>query len=111
MPIANCFVTEKEVYLEGIDQLALEWAAKISTDVHDITINVIPSYRQVGQTYSVMVNLFLPDFWTPDEVKGIQVGLLETICRCLKVKAEKVFIITSLITSGHVVEDGKIVTW
>ena len=55
--------------------------------------------------------LYLPDFWTPDEVKGIQVGLLETICKCLEIKKERVFILTSLITSGHVVEDGKIVSW
>jgi hypothetical protein len=58
-----------------------------------------------------MVNLYLPDFWTPDEVKDIQAGLLETVCKCLHVKRERVFIVTTLITSGHVVEDGKIVSW
>jgi hypothetical protein len=111
MPIANCFVNKEYVTSDGMDHLALEWAGRISTDVNDITINVIPAFRQLGQSYTVMVNLYLPDFWTGDEVKGIQVGLLESICKCLKIKAEEVFIMTLLITSGHVVENGKIVSW
>jgi len=65
MPIANCFITENEVNLDGLDNLAREWAGKISTDVNDITINIIPSFKQIEQTYSVMLNLYLRIFGSP----------------------------------------------
>lgn len=111
MPIANCFIKENEVVLDGLDVLITEWAAKIGTDVNDITMTFIPVLRQAGQTYSVLINLYLPDFWSSDEVKGIQVGLLDSVCKCLKVQSDRVFILTVLISTGNVVENGKIVTW
>lgn len=111
MPIANCFIKESEVALDGLDLLVTEWASKIGTDVNDITMTFVPVLKQAGQTYSVLINLYLPDFWSGDDVKGIQISLLDSVCKCLNVKADRIFILTMLISTGNVVENGKIVSW
>lgn len=111
MPIANCFIKAGEVSMSGVESLAREWANQIDADVKDITVNVITGHQQSGQQYAVLVNLYLPDFWTEDEIKIIQLGLLNSIKECLHIDEEQVFIMTSIIEAGHVVENGKIVSW
>ncbi len=111
MPIANCFVSGIEVSAESGNQIARAWAAKINTNISDITLSFIPVSFQAGQTYAVMIQLYLPDFWSGEETKGVQLELLNAVCAALMIQASHVFIVTHMVTSGHVVENGKIVTW
>jgi len=111
MPIANCFVKEKQIAQEDIQDLAEKWASEVNIDVKDICVTFIPDCIQVGQQYKALVHLYLPSLWSEDQVHHIQKSLLRILCEFLKVEASEVFIMTSIILSGHVVENGEVVKW
>ena len=111
MPIANCFIKEKKIARQNIQDLAEKWASEVKVDVKDICLTFIPDCIQAGQQYKVLVNLYLPSLWSKDQVKHIQKSLLGILCGFFNVDASKVFIMTSNIQSGHVVENGEIVKW
>jgi hypothetical protein len=110
MPIATCFAA-KTVAAEKIEEIVTEWAGISGTAKKDICITLVPYHLQGGQQYDMLVNLYLPTLWSKTDVKKIQLGLLKTLCKHLELAEEKVFIMTSLIASGHVVENGAIVSW
>lgn len=111
MPIVHCFIKEKEVIPSKIDDLIAEWAHITGIETKDICLNMITDFYQFGQQYSILVNLYLPTLWAEHDVKRIQIGLLRVISKYLDVFPEKVFIMTSWIQPGHVVENGEIVDW
>lgn len=111
MPIAHCFIKEKEIVSSKIEDMAIEWANTIGVETKDVCLNLITDFYQFGQKYTILVNLYLPTVWSEDERKKIQIGLLQVLAKHLQVTPEKIFIMTSLIQSGHVVENGEILYW
>ncbi len=111
MPIANCFIKEKQISLKELRKLSESWASEIQVDVDDVCLTFIPDCIQAGQQYKVLVNLYLPSLWSEDQVNHIQKSLLGILCGFFKVDSSQVFIMTSIIQSGHVVESGEIVKW
>ena len=111
MPIATCYVKDKTITNRQWDALTSEWAAQIGVDVKDICLTIVTNYQQSGEQYDALVHLNLPSLWSKEEVKNIQLKLLTLLKELLKVPGKKIFILTSIIQSEHVVEDGKIVKW
>jgi hypothetical protein len=111
MPIATCFLKNKSINPEELQQLVNEWAALIQVDQKDICVNAVTGFQQAGQNYELMINLYLPSLWSEKDVGKIQTSLLELFCQYLNLNVSEVFIMTSIIQSGHVVENGEIVRW
>ena len=111
MPIANCFIKDKKVSQQELQQLAEKWASDAEVDVKDICLTFIPNCIQAGQQYIALANLYLPSLWNDEQIHHIQKSLLRIICEFLRVESSEVFIMTSMIQSGHVVESGEIVKW
>ncbi|TGM81106.1 hypothetical protein EHQ99_07035 [Leptospira bouyouniensis] len=58
-----------------------------------------------------MVILFLPSLWDKTNIERIQLSLDKLLKKHLKLGGSDVFIITNLVHSGNVTENGKIVKW
>ena len=111
MPIANCLILNEKHLTANIEILASEWARLIPTNQEYITISFIKVVEQLGKQFEIMVQLYLPSIWKAEEVEKIQLTLLKVLTENLKVKTEEIFIMTSIIQSAHVVENGEIQTW
>lgn len=111
MPIANCFIKRKDIPETLLDTMVREWGMRIGVAEKDICLNFISGFVQAGRSYEVMVNLFLPNLWAEQDIRNIQQSLLDILSGSLHLKKEDIFIMTSVIASGHVVENGQIITW
>ena len=111
MPIANCFVRDDLPAEADIDALTAIWSDESGVDRQHMTINLIAGTRQAGAPYRVMAFLYLPTLWTSEQVRQLQVGLAKALSRGFAVPAIEVQVITALVESGHVVEDGKTQDW
>ena len=111
MPIANCFIHKKYSIHADYQQLVREWAQVLQISETDITLNVITDHKQFGQQYPAMINLFLPSLWSEKDIEKIQRTLSELLQKHLKIESDEVFIMISLINSGHVFSEGKVERW
>lgn len=111
MPIANCFIKNKQIKPEDLQELIIKWSEEIQVDVKDICFTVVTDFLQAGQQYEILVNLYLPSLWSENDVTTIQKGLMRVLTTFFKLKPSEIFILTSIIQSGHVVENGEIVEW
>jgi hypothetical protein len=110
MPIANCYI-QIEVSKQQLETLTKDWAQTIEVDLKDICLSFVNIHAQTGQNYKVMVNLFLPTLWEAKSREKIQLSLDTLLKKHLELEDEDVFIITSLVQSGNVVENGQIIRW
>ncbi|MBT1703557.1 hypothetical protein [Chryseosolibacter indicus] len=109
MPVAT-ILSKKDIHSSG-QQIIDSWAEEIGIESNDITINIITDFSQFGNSYPIMVNLYLPTIWNEESVKQIQLSLIEVLSKHLKTEAKDIFIMTMLISSGHVVDKGQIGVW
>jgi hypothetical protein len=110
MPIANCIVNNFGLPLIDYQLVVNEWADEIPTKRENITLSFIAG-SQYGNKYKMLVNLYLPSVWKSGEVERIQLTLLNTLIKHLNLNKEEIFVLTSIIHSGHVVENGEIQNW
>ena len=110
MPIAYCFVKEKLLPEVSIDQIVNALATEAAMNPNDITVNLV-AVQQVGNPYPVMINLYLPAVSSAEDVQNIQLALHKVVTDHFQVLNNEVFIMTSLIQSGHVVENGRTMEW
>ena len=111
MPIANCYIKKEISGDADFQQLVAEWAKILQLSENDITLNLITDYKQFGQPYLVMVNLFLPSLWSETDIEKIQHTLSDLLQKHLKIDPGQIFIVTSIIESGHVLSEGKVERW
>jgi hypothetical protein len=111
MPIANCLVKDIEIIPEEWEKMVTDLAAKAKLQVTEITLNVITGGWQFGNPYKVMITLYLPTLWNSVDIELIQKSLLSALTSNLNLPPEDIFIMTSLVESGNVVENGKMVWW
>lgn len=109
MPIANCIIASD--VKQGLSNLVELWANESGKSSEHMTINIISSTRQFGNEYSVMANLLLPSAWSSSDVSLLQVGLAKALATHFCISISKVQIVTSIIGSGLVVENGKEIQW
>ena len=111
MPIANCFIKSELTSILNHSKIVEDWAKSIGLETKDITINLISDFVQIGKTYEIMVNLYLPSHWSDENIKNIQVQLLNILIKHFNLKTTQIFILTNIIQSGHVLENGKVAEW
>lgn len=111
MPNANCFLKDKTVDRDELEKMVLEWAEVIGVDIKDICINIVTDFIQLGKKYSAMVCLYLPSLWSNNDKERIQMELLNILAKYLRTTEDNIFIVTSIVESGNVVENGEIVKW
>ncbi len=111
MPIANCFLND--VFTDEINfkSMTEEWAKVLKINPEDITLNIFTDFEQFGNNFRVMVNLLLPSVWSETEIQRIQTSLSELFSKYLNIKPSEIFIMTSIVKTGHVTSNGKIEEW
>ena len=65
----------------------------------------------MGKEYAVIATLLLPSIWLRNEISALQKGLARALSVYYSLPNEQVFITTSIVDSGFVVENGNEVTW
>lgn len=114
MPIANCFISPDCNSIPGRSQYLIRlWAdySGIPQVASEMTINLILSKEQKGKKYMAMAFLVLPSIWSKDDVSALQLGLSRALSEYYSISTDKVFIATSVVNSGLVVENGHEITW
>ena len=65
MPIANCVVIRRNFQEVMSSETLIElWAAASGTSSEHMTVNIIESSNQQGNTYDIMATLYLPSLWS-----------------------------------------------
>jgi len=113
MPIANCYLDPLVLSSINSNKGALidTWAVESGIKADQMTINIIAYSEQAGRQYQAIANLYLPSLWSEENVSSIQVGLARSIAAVGGVTPDKIMVMTQIIASGHVVENGGVVTW
>jgi hypothetical protein len=75
-----------------------------------MTINLLEAH-QAGKRYAVMAWLYLPSIWPDDAVGVLSEGLAAALADAFVVEPSSVQVVTSIVASGFVVEDGETVNW
>lgn len=109
MPIANCIITSD--CIEGSGNLIELWSDESSISSEHMTINAITSSKQLGNKYKVMVNLLLPSMWSVADISELQSGLARALAQYYTLGLSDVHVVTTIVSSGLVVESGEKITW
>ena len=75
-----------------------------------MTINVLAAHR-AGRQYAVMAWLYLPSLWSEQGVIALAEGLAAALADLSDAEPSAVQVLTSVVTSGTVVEGGKTLRW
>ena len=111
MPIANCFVRDDVPTGPEIERLPRIWAEESGISAEHMTINVVAGTRQIGAAYGITALLYLPSLWSSAHARRLQVGLAKALGRGFSLDGSEVQVITSIVDSGHVVENGETQEW
>lgn len=109
MPIANC-VLKRGLKIKDRNIIEL-WAQASQVSPQEMTINFIHASEQLGKHYSVMATLYLPSAWTKEKRIALQTGLASALSEGLDQPFELVHVVTLIVASGHVVENGELQNW
>lgn len=109
MPIANCIVAPN--CPPGSGNLIEWWGTSAGIAPDEMTINFIQAQHQLGKPYLVMASLQLPSLWSNTQITQLQTGLSLALARYFQVSEAQVQIITQVIASGQVVENGDTLRW
>lgn len=108
MPIANClFASEVDPHPERI---VTAWSHHSGIDPVEMTVNVV-QVHQGGKEYAVIASLYLPSLWSGEEAVRLSEGLAAALADVAQVEPSSVQVLTSILTSGSVVEDGTTLRW
>jgi len=114
MPIANCIISSKYLgHDDNSKDLMRLWVehSGIQQAGSEMTVNIISSNSQMGKGYAVMATLLLPSIWSKNEISALQKGLARALSVYYSLPNDQVFITTSILDSGFVVDNGSEVTW
>lgn len=112
MPIAFFYgVGADNLSKNRCERIIEDWSQTANLSKELCTINVIPNTIQAGNAYKLMVKLYLPSLWSEEEVRHIQQSLSQSIHKNLGLEPEDLFVMTSIIQSGHVIDRGKLEVW
>ena len=109
MPIANCFVASPPDEPDP-EAIVTAWSTRSGIDANEMTVNVVQG-QQGGKRYAVIAWLYLPSLWSEADVVALSEGLAAALEEALRVPPRAVQVLTSIITSGFVVDAGKTLRW
>ena len=110
MPIANC-ILRVSPDTEACEGVLGELSRRLDIEPENITLNFTNSDHQVGQRYDLMIHLYLPSLWTAEEAEKIGLVFIEVISKGLGVRSEDASLITTIVQSGHVIDNGTVQRW
>lgn len=112
MPIANCIFEPDVDFIESdAAKVVVSWAKRSDTDSSEMTMMFTRSDKLIGKQYAATCYLSLPSIWSQASVSKLQLGLAKAICESFSLDISKVIVITTIIDSGFVVENGREVHW
>jgi hypothetical protein len=109
MPIATCI-------LSGFDPLpapagvVATWAEAAGCDPALMTVNFVAG-QQDGAGYPALAYLALPDLWPEPQVATLAETLAKVLAAHLGIAIDQVQVLVQVLSSGRVVEDGKLLRW
>jgi len=109
MPIAYLTLSDKSKTVS--EKLVEEWAGYADVSAGLMTVNIVHSDIQLGKAYEVMAVLHLPAVWSRAKVSRIQQGLSQSLASHLDLDEKEIHIVTHIVESGLVVENGAEVHW
>ena len=109
MPIATCIVNERSC--TSATEIIEQWSEKSGINSEHMTINIVNSAAQFGKQYKIMATLQLPSIWSSEKVSALQLGLANALSACFKLSIDQVHVVTTIIDSGLVVENGEEISW
>jgi hypothetical protein len=109
MPIANCLVASLPDDLDT-NAIVAAWSNRSGIESDEMTVNLLPAI-QGGKPYAVMAWLYLPSLWSAGAVTALGEGLAAALADALVVEPSSVQVVTSIVASGLVIEDGKTMHW
>ncbi|OEY65927.1 hypothetical protein [Marinobacter sp. X15-166B] len=112
MPIAVCSVSRAcfDRRARHHDPVQL-WSQLSGQSANQMTINVACTEECYGRSYDVLSRLLLPDVWSAEDVATLQVSLATALATYFQVPIDGVVVVTSLVRTGHVVENGELQRW
>ena len=112
MPIANCIISpECKRNTDRPKSLIELWSSEAKISSEHMTINLTQSSEQLGKKYQVMATLLLPSAWSLTDISSLQIGLAVALGEYFHLHINEVFVSTTIVNSGMVVETGKEVVW
>lgn len=109
MPIANCVISDA---CEFSDQSIVDtWSHHAGVSPEHMTVNFIRPCKQAGNLYAVMASLMLPSMWDESSINALQTGLATALSEYFEISIGDVHIVTQIIDSGMVVENGDLSIW
>ena len=109
MPIANCFIASPPDEPDAEATVA-EWSHRSGIAADEMTVNVVHA-QQGGKRYAAMAWLYLPSLWSEPDVVALSEGLAAALADVVRVRPSAVQVVTSIVTSGSVVEAGETLRW
>lgn len=91
-------------------ELVAAWSSRSGVDPDEMTINLLESH-QAGKPYAIMAWLYLPSIWPGDAVTALSEGLAAALAEAFVLDPSSVQVVTSIVASRLVVEDGETVHW
>ena len=109
MPIANCYFPSSREHPHA-EKIVAAWSHRSGIDAGEMTVNVVTAH-QGGKEYAVLAWLYLPSLWSEQEVAALAEGLAAALADVSDVQPSAVQVLTSVVSSGTVVEAGKTLHW
>ncbi len=112
MLIAHCFVSVKyQQAVIGAQNIVGLWHEESLQSAEFMTVNTVNICEQKGKAYGIMANLTLPSLWSEKNVNQLQLGLANALAKYYNAPLKEAHVLTTIIPSGLVVENGQLVTW
>jgi len=107
MPIASCITLE---HLDA-EAVAEKWAALVPFAESEMTVATSTVTSVGGRVYSAIAELHLPSMWSSDQIERLQEGLAQALAEVLEIEDSRILVITRIVESGRVVEEGSTLRW
>lgn len=109
MPIANCFFAAS-THTPDAEMIVSTWSKRSGVASGEMTVNVVNA-AQGGKKYAVMAWLYLPSLWSSDDIVALSEGLAAALADVTGSPPSSVQVVTCIVGSGNVVEDGETLRW
>jgi hypothetical protein len=112
MPIAHCIVSPAALNsaAHGSDPAKI-WAQLSDESAEELTVTLVKREQQYGKSYHVMAQLYLPSIWSIEKIQMLKLNLAEALSIHFSIPVSEVFVITRIVESEDVIENGEIANW
>lgn len=109
MPIVNVLIAGPAPELRTEPAAVFADAADVGVDL--VTVNVVAGATQSGNAYRAVVEVIVPDLWTPEERRGFLDATATMLEHCWGIAAAEAIAWIRTVASGAVADRGKVAEW